>query len=130
MTESEVIESAFMMGAGAVSVFTIYISVIFAYLAAAYFVGANLTRFQASVLTGLFIATETVSAAACTASVLGWEKLIALYPSVLNTIPFYTLGIWHKYMAGLLAVGIVVGLYFMHNIRSIKGKDNLNESAT
>ncbi len=120
MTEAEVIESAFLMGAGAVSLFAIYISVIFAYLAVAYFVGADLTKFQVVVVSGLFVAAEAITTATCTANVLGWEKLIALYPSVLNTIPFYTLGIWHKYMAGMLCAGIVVGLYFMYNIRSTK----------
>jgi len=130
MTESEVIESAFIMAEGAVSVLAIYISVIFAYLAAAYFVGKNLTRYQASVFTGLFVATETIATASLTASVLGWEKLVALYPSVLNTIPFFTLGIWHKCMAGLLTVGIVAGLYFMHNIRKPKEEVDISEAAT
>lgn len=117
MSEAEVIESAFIMGAGAISCFTVYLTVIFAYLAAAYLVGAELSRFQVAVLSGLFVAAEIITTAICCASVLGWEKLIEVHPSILTTIAFFTFGAWHVYMAIMLATGIFVGLYFMHDIR-------------
>ena len=124
MTEPEVIESMAILGDGAVNVFTVFISVTFAYLTVAYFVGRSLSRFQLLAISGLYFVTAATMGATCVACVLAWEKLAPRYPSVLNDIPFFTIGIWHLVMACIFTVGIVVSFYFMYNIRSTNPEDS------
>ena len=108
MTEAEVIESMAILGDGAVNVFTVFISVTFAYLTVAYFVGRSLSRFQLIAISGLYLVTSTTMGATCVACVLAWEKLAPQYPSVLNEIPFFTIGIWHKVMAIIFIASVIV----------------------
>ena len=122
MTEAEVIESMAILGDGAVNVFTVFISVTFAYLTVAYFIGRSLTTFQLVAVSGLYLVTAVTMGATCVGCVLGWEKLAHQYPSVLNEIPFFTIGIWHQVMGIIFIGGVIVSFYFMYNIRNTKAE--------
>ena len=124
MSEAEVIESMAILGDGAVNVFTVFISVTFAYLTVAYFVGRSLTKFQLIAVSGLYLVTSTTMGATCVACVIAWEKLIHQYPSALNNIPFFTIGIWHKVMAIIFIGGVIVSYYFMYNIRNTDASES------
>jgi len=117
MTEAEVIESMAVLGQGAVSVFTVFVSVTFGYLTVAYFLGRELTKFQLYAITGVYLVTSATMACTGVACVLAWEKLVQEYPSVLDTIPFFTIGVWHSITAVIFAAGMLVSIYFMRNIR-------------
>ena len=107
-----------LLGDGAVNVFTIFISVTFAYLTVAYVVGRSLSKFQLLAISGLYLVTAATMGSTCVACVLAWETLAHRYPSVLSDIPFFTVGIWHIVMAVIFTAGVVVSFYFMYNIRN------------
>ena len=55
MTEPEALEVMAAHGANAITSFTIYVSVTFAYLAATHLVGAKLSRFQCVGISALYV---------------------------------------------------------------------------
>ena len=117
MTEAELLEVVIMYGEAALGTFAVYISILFAYLTVAYFIGANLSKFQTASVTALFLIASTMLTLTCMNCVHVWEKLIPEQPSVLTSLPFFTLGIWHTYMAVSMTMGILICLYFMHDVR-------------
>jgi len=117
MSEAETIELVALLGDNAVSNFAVYISITFAYLTVAYFVGAALSSFQMKAVSGLYLASSGICAISSVATVQAWVLIVSVEPTVLNTLPLYTAGIWHIYMAVLLTAGMVVSLYFMYDIR-------------
>jgi hypothetical protein len=117
MTEAEALQAVASFGDNAVGTFSNYTSVVFAYLVVAYFVGNKLSRFQAIIISGLYIAASTILAISNFATVQAWTTVVATTPTVLNTLPVYTMKWVPTYMAVLLAIGIFAGLYFMYNVR-------------
>ena len=121
MTEAETLEAVALYGDNAIGTFSLYISIIFAYLTVAYFVGAKLSRFQTIVVSGLYIAASAIVMVANIATIQAWTSVVATNPTILNTLRLYTLKWLPTYMAILLTLGIVVGLYFMHDVRKRAG---------
>ena len=70
MTEGEVIEAAAAVTANSITMFTIFITFTFGFLASAYFVGGKLTRFQALAATGLYVVAAGFSAVI----LVGWMQ--------------------------------------------------------
>jgi len=113
MTEAEAFENALLAAANAITSFTVYISVTFGYLAAAYFVGPNLTRAQVAIFNSLFVFSAFSCLLSLDANLVTQSAAIAqapvLYPEGLTNRAMF----WRIYMDVLLAAGIFASLYFM-----------------
>jgi len=117
VTEAEAFEIAQIASANALTAFTVYITFAFGYLAAAYFVGKQLSRTQAIILSLLY----ALSATSCALAHLGYleaqgaasAQAPTYYPSsILNNTDF-----WRLYMGPLEGLGIFASLYFMWSTR-------------
>ena len=120
MTEAEAIEAFSMLGANAISAFTVYISFTFGYLATAYFVGSKLTLFQSTVAGGLYIFSAGSAGLAQIVYIHGMLEVTKNTVSVLDNIFLWNGLFWVWNMAFIQAVGIVVSLYFMWSVRHTK----------
>ena len=117
MTEAETLEVVALYGSNSFSIFTVYLSITFAYLTVAYFLGAKLSRFQTITISGLYIASSAMASLAFIGTTQTWVVLISTTQTMLNTIPIYSAGVWHIYAAILAIAGILVSLYFMYDVR-------------
>ena len=124
MTEAEIIEVVAILGSNTFSIFAVYLSITFAYLAASYFVGGTLNKFQVYAMSALYIASAGLSAIACVGTTEAWTELIATQPTMLNTLGIYSIRFWDGYMAILLAAGMFISLYFMYEIRKRKRQED------
>ena len=124
MSEAETLELIAIFSANSWNYFAIYLSITFAYLAVAYFVGANLNRFQVNAISGLFIVSASGATIAAFTTTSTWIALIKSRPTLMDDIAIYSAGIWDYYIAAPMVVGIFVSLYFMYEIRARKTKDD------
>ncbi len=120
MAEAELWELIAVHAANAMSAFNIYLTVTFAYLIAAYLVGAKLSKLQAGLITGLFI----FSAGSGWLAMVIYLRRAAIFQDMLASeseiyARTFLMGgkFWSVYMAILLAFGMAVSLYFMYDIR-------------
>ena len=120
MNEVEAFEFTAMYIANALTALTIYITFTFSFLAAAFFVGLKLTRFQAIAACFLYV----FSAGSAVLSMLGnlqWMGVAIVHAG--NLAPpgmVQTAGFWELYLGILTSCGILVSLYFMWSIRHPK----------
>jgi hypothetical protein len=117
MTEAEAFELTLLASANTVTSFTVYITFTFGFLAAAFFVGKQLTRPQAVIVSALY----TFAALSAFINVLSDLEFYAAAISHMSD-PVSQGGIntpefWRAYMSILLGAGIVASLYFMWSIR-------------
>ena len=120
MAEAELWELIAVHAANAMSAFNIYLTVTFAYLLAAYFVGAKLSKLQTGLISGLFI----FSAGSGWLAMLIYLRRTVIFQDMLASeseiyVRTFLIGgkFWSVYMAILLALGMAVSLYFMYDIR-------------
>jgi hypothetical protein len=120
MAEAELWELIAVHAANAMSAFNIYLTVTFAYLIAAYLVGAKLSKLQTGLITGLFI----FSAGSGWLAMVIYLRRAAIFQDMLASefeiyASTFPMGgkFWSVYMAILLAFGMAVSLYFMYDIR-------------
>jgi hypothetical protein len=120
MAEAELWELIAVHAANAMSAFNIYLTVTFAYLIAAYLVGAKLSKLQTGLITGLFI----FSAGSGWLAMVIYLRRAAIFQDMLASeseiyARTFLMGgkFWSVYMAILLAFGMAVSLYFMYDIR-------------
>lgn len=106
-----------MASDNAVTSFSVYITVTFGYLAAAYVAGARLTTYQVLMVSCIYV-ISAVSA------LLNLLSDLQFYAAALRAAPTYAPQdglsapeLWRTYMSILLSLGIVASLYFMHTIR-------------
>ena len=122
MTEAEAFENALLASANGITSFAVYISVTFGYLAAAHFVGPNLTRTQVTIFNSLFVFASFSCLLSLDANMIthaaAVEQAPNLYPDGLTN----RAGFWRIYMNTLLAAGILASLYFM--IAARRGKES------
>ncbi|MGR8946685.1 MAG: hypothetical protein ACU84Q_01470 [Gammaproteobacteria bacterium] len=117
MTEAEALEVLSDIGDNVATYFAMYISITFAYLSVAYFIGAALSRFQCIAVSILFV----VSALAVGATTIGWANAWLLLKAQERTLVndvwlFETPGIFP--MVIFLLTGMaMLSLYFMYDIR-------------
>ena len=121
MTEYEILDLVGGESAQSATQFTLYLSVLFAYLVTAYFVGERLTRAQVFFLSGLYI---FVNLAQAWGMVLTMNRVGELMERKAEISPLTE---WEKGYVGyghLWAVAMVIGLlaslYFMWNVRHPK----------
>jgi len=117
MTEAEAFELTLLASANSVASFTVYITFTFGYLAAAFFVGKDLSRTQAVIVSALYVF------AALSALLNLWSDL-EFYSLALSNLPdavsqsgLNSPTFWRTYMGLLLSLGIGASLYFMWSIR-------------
>ena len=120
MAEAELWELIAVHAANAMTAFNIYLTVTFAYLLAAYFVGAKLSKLQTGLISGLFI----FSAGSGWLAMFIYLRRAAIFQDMLASeseiyARTFLMGgkFWSVYMAILLALGMAVSLYFMYDIR-------------
>ncbi|MGR8950541.1 MAG: hypothetical protein ACU84Q_21055 [Gammaproteobacteria bacterium] len=117
MTEAETLELISLYYGNAIDAFTIFISFTFAYLTVAYFVGAALTRFQASAASGLYILSSSSAAVGSILPMLAWSDLLGSRKTVLGKFEIWDGNFWIAYMGIIYITAISVSLYFMFDVR-------------
>ena len=120
MTDSEIWELAIGSADNAMTAFSIYLTVTFAYLVASYLAGAKLSRLQTALISGLYIFGAGSGLITCVSHTYRAKILQDMLAS--KSEPYanaFTVGggFWTIYMATLLSIGMVVSLYFMYDIR-------------
>jgi hypothetical protein len=124
MTEAELLELFELAGANAFTAFTMYFTVMTAYFVTAYFVGNKLSFAQVVLASGLFIFSAFASTAAtimALARAAGYVNTAkALSDSIYQT-PFWWAyegsNFWFYFLLITCSVGVILGLYFMWNVR-------------
>ncbi len=118
MTEAEVFEVGAAWVANAITAFTIYISFTFAYLTAAYVIGKGLSRFQVAVINVLYTLSAASAIFSMMNSIMMWESALLYTESAIEYQYFFNNPkFWYSYMSAILALGILVCLYFMIDVR-------------
>ena len=117
MSEAETLELISLYYGNAIDAFTIFISFTFAYQTVAYFVGSALTRFQAQVVSGLYVISSSSAAGGSILPMLAWTALLGSRETTLGKFEIWNGSFWMGYMGTIYATGIVVSLYFMYNVR-------------
>lgn len=116
MTESEAMEVVAIYTDVAITCFSIYLTLTFAYLTVAFFAGIKLTAFQTMAVSGLYI-FGSVSALMCQYILIhGWGSVIE-YAVPLHSVPLWDASFWITYMWTIELSGILLGLYFMWSVR-------------
>ena len=118
MSEVEATAMLAAIGDTVCSFTALWVSVTFAYLSVAYFVGGNLSRFQNLAVSGLYLASALLFGIGALAHTQSWCELEAKYSTsyrrffLADVVPFYT-----PSMAVFFVVGLCVSFYFMYNVR-------------
>jgi hypothetical protein len=120
MTEGDVIEAAAAVTANSITMFTIFITFTFGFLASAYFVGGKLTRFQALAATGLYVVAAGFSAVIMVGWMQAFFAIMEVKPNALDTIPIIQRGYWVPVTTAMLSMGMLISLYFMWGVRHPK----------
>ena len=121
MSEAEIAELVALYWDIAVNSFTIYISFTFAYLATAYFVGANLTRFQVLAASSMYLFSAISGILSMTAAIQAWSAYKASTPTRLDEVYFLSETLWQVYIPLLTSAGVIMSLYFMYDLRRRAG---------
>ena len=123
MTEYEILDLVGGESAQSATQFTLYLSVLFAYLVTAYFVGDKLTRLQALLLSGLYVFVNLAQAWGMT---LTMSRVGELMERKAELSPLTE---WEKGYVGYgnvwaiaMVIGVLASLYFMWNVRHPKAK--------
>ena len=120
MTQAELWELNFLCIANSLTAFSIYLTVVFAYLATSYFVGTKLSKLQSFVISGLFVFASLASVGACLAQLRRaseFQVLLSAKSEELMLKPLTDASFWVTYMPLMMLAGIVVSLYFMYATR-------------
>jgi len=122
MTEFETIEALSNLAANAATFFTVFLSMTFGYLTAAYLVGADLTRFQCFVIAGIYFLSPSVFGAAAITCTSTGPTLKARETSVIDDVWIANAVSWSGGAWVIVVVMILLSLYFMYNVRSTTRK--------
>ena len=112
-------EAMAMWSSNAITAFSIYLTFTFAYLTAAYIVGANLSKYQVIVVSVLYTAGATISLLACINNLQFYTLLLNQSEELRSAITFSG-DFWTYYIAPLFMIGMLVSLSFMWNVRHTK----------
>ena len=117
MSEAEVIELTIGFGANAISTFTLFISMTFAYLTLCHFVGATLSRFQSISISIVYVIGASAPAASAYTHMAAIQKLQSKYPSLLDTVPGFHMEPWLIWEPIMTLFILGLSLYFMYEVR-------------
>jgi len=99
---------------------SIYLSATFAYLVVAHTVGTTLNRFQTRVISTIYVVASLFSWGGMFGSQLWLESLVGSNPNMLRTPSLKVvtyMKFWEVALGVLVLSGIVVSLYYLHDIR-------------
>ena len=121
MTEYEILDLVGGESAQSANQFTLYLSVLFAYLVTSYFVGERLTRAQVFLLSSLYIFVNLAQAWGMLLTMNRVGELMELKAEI------SPLTEWEKGYVGYgnlwaiaMVIGVLASLYFMWNVRHPK----------
>jgi len=117
MTEAEALELIPLYLDIAVTSFSVYITITFAYFTLSYFIGAKLSTFQAVAVSGFYLVGAGSALVNTVSHIQAWGKIKETYTTTLDEFVFWNADFWLAYMPTLMIVGIFIGFYFMWNIR-------------
>jgi hypothetical protein len=120
MTEAEILELVAMYAEGAMTAYSIYLTITFAYMTVAYFVGDKLSHFQVAAASGLYLVGSLTGLLSAYVHVHAWSTLKSEFPgglSALDSSIWWNGEFWKVLIAASLFFGILVSLYFMYNVR-------------
>jgi len=123
MTEAELWEMFFLASGSSASAFGLLLTMLFAYLATAYFVGSRLTGFQALVVSSLFVFSSTLSTMGTYGGILRALDFIAQLQEIHPDKRFVFVAsermtyIFPALCGALCFLSIPVSLLFMYQIR-------------
>jgi hypothetical protein len=112
-------EAMAMWSANSITCFTIYLTFTFAYLTAAYFAGAKLSKYQVIIISVLYSAGSLIALLACINNLQFYSVLLSHSEELRSSITFSG-EFWAYYITPFFMVGIIVSLSFMWNIRHPK----------
>ncbi|MGR8950094.1 MAG: hypothetical protein ACU84Q_18785 [Gammaproteobacteria bacterium] len=114
MSESDAIAALTDIGESAATFFSLWVSVTFAYLTVAYFVGKSLTRFQCLAISAPYIASGTTLGASAQGYAEAWVKMRTRVSTVFDDVAvFANVSIYGEAAALVVVAGTVLSLYFM-----------------
>ena len=120
MTEAEILELVVMYTEGAMTSYSIYLTITFAYMTVAYFVGDKLSHFQVVAASGLYLVGSLTGLLSAYVHVHTWSTLKSEFPggvSALDSSLWWNGELWKVLITTSLVIGILVSLYFMYNVR-------------
>ena len=119
MTEAEMRAATMLVEVGdiAVTFMGAWVSLTFAYLTAAYFVGRALSRFQCWTISIFYVVMAAVFAMSAVGYVKTWRALYLLEPVIFGRVWEFGFPWWGELSGFFFYGGIFVSLYFMYNIR-------------
>jgi len=118
MTEAEVFEVAAAWVGNAITAFTMYTTFTFAYLTVAFVTGERLSKFQVAVINVLYSLSAVSTIFSMMNSMMMWESALLRADSAIKYQYFFNNpSFWYSYMSAILALGILVCLYFMVDVR-------------
>ncbi len=120
MSEAELWEVNAIYQSNMLLALSIYLTVVFAYLATAYAVGKKLSKWEASVITGLFVFASAMTIAAVGAylnrSIDFLNRLGAISSDLANR-PITDPSIWIVYAPIFMSIGMIVSIIYMYQRR-------------
>jgi hypothetical protein len=120
MTEAEAIEMFALIGANAMTAFTIYVSFTFAFLVTAYFIGSQLSSFQSLVASGFYVISCGSAGLTQVVYIQLMFEVAKETPTVIDSLFLLNGNFWFWYMSVIQVVGVIISLYFMWHIRQAK----------
>jgi hypothetical protein len=119
MTEFEAIEALSSIAANAATYFTVFFSLTFAYLTVAYIVGADLTRFQCLVISGIYLLSASIFGVSGVTWTNTWVTLKAQESSALDDVWIANTlsSVGGPWVVLIAASAVLVSLYFMYDVR-------------
>jgi hypothetical protein len=119
MTEAEAFEAVMLASGNAMTAYGIFLTVLFAYMTVAYFVGKNLTSFQMVAASGMFIVASLTCMVTAHLYIHAWGVITREFPGGISALEgsFWNEPLFLTVVFVTMIVGIVIGLYFMYRIR-------------
>ena len=118
MTETEALELTVMCVDNAMTSFSIFISITFAFVA-----GSRLSNFQALAASGLYLFTAEVAILCTYLHIRTWDELRSGVPggiAAMDNIALWNESIWAYYTIAACSVGVIISCYFMWDVRHPK----------
>ncbi len=98
--------------------FSLFITLTFAYLTAAYFVGASLSRFQNLVVSGIYLLSSLLTGLTFAGWSRAWIKFNAETQTILNDVFIFRTAWVIESSAHLMLVSVIcASIFFMYDIR-------------
>jgi hypothetical protein len=118
MSEAELTEIVADLTANSITVFTLFYSLTFAYVTAAFLAGARLSRFQAVAVSLLYLMPASSTTLTLIGSQQTIEALLTAHPDLtIGGLAFYDAAKWQIFTLVLFGATIALSIYFMYDCR-------------